>query len=192
MALQVCDHPHFRRLLSAAGTAPALMAQDAPTSPAAAQPGHPHHASTPTPLQQELSNTHACPAASANEYGRRYAGGSVHSFLKHLFSSLAPPNGLPRAPGSMGDQQRAALQKLLEPRAPGMLRSLAAGVVGALPSSALDQICGAVFAILQVRPAPACASVCSTVVSATPHMWLETSMGLAKLIQDDRAWLNEP
>ena len=84
---------------------------------------------------------------------RRYACGSVHSFLKHLFSALAPSSGLPSPPGSMGNQQRAALHRLLEPRAPGMLRSLAAGTVGALPSHALDQICGAVFAILQVgRP----------------------------------------
>ena len=83
----------------------------------------------------------------------RYACGSVHSFLKHLFSALAPSSGLPSPPGSMGDQQRASLQRLLEPRAPSMLRSLAAGTVGALPSHALDQICGAVFAILQVsRP----------------------------------------
>ena len=80
----------------------------------------------------------------------RYAGGSVHSFLKHLFSALAPPNGLPSPPGALGDHQRSSLQQLLQPRAPGMLRSLAAGTVGALPSYALDQICGAFFAILQV------------------------------------------
>ena len=37
------------------------------------------------------------------------------------------------------------------PRAPGTMRSLVAGAVGTLPTGALDQICGALFAILQVR-----------------------------------------
>ena len=81
---------------------------------------------------------------------RRYAGSSVHSFIKHIFGALMPPSGLEQQPG-LSEPQRQLLQGLLAPRAPAMLRSLAAGAVGMLPTGALDQICGALFAILQVR-----------------------------------------
>ena len=75
----------------------------------------------------------------------------MHSFIKHIFGALMPPAGHEQQP-SLADRQRQLLQSHLAPRAPAMLHSLAAGAVGMLPAGALEQICGALFAILQVRP----------------------------------------
>ena len=74
----------------------------------------------------------------------------MHSFIKHIFGALMPPIDAEQQP-SLSQEQRQLLQSQLAPRAPGMLRSLVAGAVGMLPTGALDQICGALFAILQVR-----------------------------------------